>query len=101
MYASSGAAYLASAAIAKAAVRAATAVAVRAVPALAAYPWVAVALTVLATIASGRANEEFIDKVRLVLRYSMWGKYRGDPPHKNEAALGPWWLLLDNDDIVI
>jgi len=107
MYAGSGAAHLTLTAMAVAKIVLGRVVAGRG------NPWLIAAMISAGFILAQMADKEFMDRVRLVVRYSMWGKSmeeiwgentgeknRRKTPHKNEGALGPWWLLLDDDDSI-
>jgi len=89
MYASSGAAHLTLTAMAVAKIMLGRVVAGRG------NPWLTAVMISAGFILAQMADKEFLDRVRLVVRYSMWGKKNGDMPGENEKALiGRWWIEL-------
>jgi len=93
MYGGSGAAYLTLTAMALAKILLGRVVAGRG------NPWLTAGMIFAGLFLDQQADKEFMDKVRLVVRHSMWGKKNEDMPGENEKALiGRWWTELDESD---
>ncbi|MCL2382597.1 MAG: hypothetical protein FWC64_13580, partial [Treponema sp.] len=90
MYGGSGAGYVASGLVAKGVIAKKAGAVFK--------PWVAVLLAFAGSIINGMANREFMDRIRLAVRHSIWGARNGEMPRRGEGALGAWWPELEEED---